>query len=170
MAQEMSIEAILSAVDQNFTKTMEAAVDSLSKVVGQSNQTSSATTSATSSVKNLATSLGLVAVAGKAFSVVKDSIGGAIDRFDTLNKYPVVMDALGYSARDVAKSSKIMQKGIDGLPTSLDGITKIGQELGMLTGSATKGAKSALALNDAFWLVVLVRPKLHKAFCNTLKC
>lgn len=65
MAQEMSIEAILSAVDQNFTKTMEAAVDSLSKVVGQSNQTASATTSATSSVKNLATSLGLVAVAGK---------------------------------------------------------------------------------------------------------
>lgn len=150
MAQEMSIEAILSAVDQNFTKTMESAVDSLSKVVSQSNQTASATTSATSSVKNLATSLGLVAVASKVFSVVKDSIGGAIDRFDTLNKYPVVMDALGYSARDVARSSKLMQKGIDGLPTSLDGITKIGQELGMLTGSATKGAKSALALNDAF--------------------
>lgn len=150
MAQEMSIEAILSAVDQNFTKTMEAAVDSLSKVVGQSNQTSSATTSATSSVKNLATSLGLVAVAGKAFSVVKDSIGGAIDRFDTLNKYPVVMDALGYSARDVAKSSKLMQKGIDGLPTSLQDITSVAQQLAPLTGSATKASKSALALNNAF--------------------
>lgn len=150
MAQEMSIEAILSAVDQNFTKTMETAVDSLSKVVGQSNQTSSATTSATSSVKNLATSLGLVAVAGKAFSVVKDSIGGAIDRFDTLNKYPVVMDALGYSARDVAKSSKLMQKGIDGLPTSLQDITSVAQQLAPLTGSATKASKSALALNNAF--------------------
>lgn len=150
MAQEMSIEAILSAVDQNFTKTMEAAVDSLSKVVGQSNQTSSATTSATSSVKNLATSLGLVAVAGKAFSVVKDSIGGAIDRFDTLNKYPVVMDALEYSARDVAKSSKLMQKGIDGLPTSLQDITSVAQQLAPLTGSATKASKSALALNNAF--------------------
>lgn len=150
MAQEMSIEAILSAVDQNFTKTMEAAVDSLSKVVGQSNQTSSATTSATSSVKNLATSLGLVAVAGKAFSVVKDSIGGAIDRFDTLNKYPVVMDALGYSARDVAKSSALMQKGIDGLPTSLQDITSVAQQLAPLTGSATKASKSALALNNAF--------------------
>lgn len=150
MAQEMSIEAVLSAVDQNFTKTMEAAVDSLSKVVGQSNQTSSATTSATSSVKNLATSLGLVAVAGKAFSVVKDSIGGAIDRFDTLNKYPVVMDALGYSARDVAKSSKLMQKGIDGLPTSLQDITSVAQQLAPLTGSATKASKSALALNNAF--------------------
>lgn len=150
MAQEMSIEAILSAVDQNFTKTMEAAVDSLSKVVGQSNQTSSATTSATSSVKNLATSFGLVAVAGKAFSVVKDSIGGAIDRFDTLNKYPVVMDALGYSARDVAKSSKLMQKGIDGLPTSLQDITSVAQQLAPLTGSATKASKSALALNNAF--------------------
>lgn len=150
MAQEMSIEAILSAVDQNFTKTMEVAVDSLSKVVGQSNQTSSATTSATSSVKNLATSLGLVAVAGKAFSVVKDSIGGAIDRFDTLNKYPVVMDALGYSARDVARSSKLMQKGIDGLPTSLQDITSVAQQLAPLTGSATKASKSALALNNAF--------------------
>lgn len=150
MAQEMSIEAILSAVDQNFTKTMEAAVDSLSKVVGQSNQTASATTSATSSVKNLATSLGLVAVAGKAFSVVKDSIGGAIDRFDTLNKYPVVMDALGYSARDVARSSKLMQKGIDGLPTSLQDITSVAQQLAPLTGSATKASKSALALNNAF--------------------
>lgn len=150
MAQEMSIEAILSAVDQNFTKTMEAAVDSLSKVVGQSNQTASATTSATSSVKNLATSLGLVAVASKAFSVVKDSIGGAIDRFDTLNKYPVVMDALGYSARDVAKSSKLMQKGIDGLPTSLQDITSVAQQLAPLTGSATKASKSALALNNAF--------------------
>lgn len=41
MAQEMSIEAILSAVDQNFTKTMEAAVQSLSKVVGESNQSAS---------------------------------------------------------------------------------------------------------------------------------
>lgn len=150
MAQEMSIEAILSAVDQNFTKTMEAAVDSLSKVVGQSNQTSSATTSATSSVKNLATSLGLVAVASKAFSVVKDSIGGAIDRFDTLNKYPVVMGALRYSARDVAKSSKLMQKGIDGLPTSLQDITSVAQQLAPLTGSATKASKSALALNNAF--------------------
>ncbi|MFR0514244.1 tape measure protein [Limosilactobacillus mucosae] len=150
MAQEMSIEAILSAVDQNFTKTMEAAVDSLSKVVGQSNQTASATTSATSSVKNLATSLGLVEVASKAFSVVKDSIGGAIDRFDTLNKYPVVMDALRYSARDVARSSKLMQKGIDGLPTSLQDITSVAQQLAPLTGSATKASKSALALNNAF--------------------
>lgn len=150
MAQEMSIEAILSAVDQNFTKTMESAVDSLSKVVSQSNQTASATTSATSSVKNLATSLGFVAVASKVFSVVKDSIGGAIDRFDTLNKYPVVMDALGYSARDVAKSSKLMQKGIDGLPTSLQDITSVAQQLAPLTGSATKASKSALALNNAF--------------------
>lgn len=150
MAQEMSIEAILSAVDQNFTKAMESAVDSLSKVVSQSNQTASATTSATSSVRNLATSLGLVAVASKAFSVVKDSIGGAIDRFDTLNKYPVVMDALGYSARDVAKSSRLMQKGIDGLPTSLQDITSVAQQLAPLTGSATKASKSALALNNAF--------------------
>lgn len=40
MAESMSVEAILSAVDENFTKTMESAVDSLSKVV-QANQQAS---------------------------------------------------------------------------------------------------------------------------------
>ena len=77
-------------------------------------------------------------------------MGGAISRFDTLNKYPVVMHALGYSMGDTAKSSKILQKGIDGLPTSLDEITASAQQLGPLTGNATKAAKSAVALNNAF--------------------
>lgn len=86
----------------------------------------------------------------KGLSLIKDNLGSAIDRFDTLNKYPKVMNALGYSTQDVAKSTKILSDGIDGLPTTLDGITSIAQQLAPMTGSATKASQSAIALNNAF--------------------
>lgn len=92
----------------------------------------------------------MVAIAGKAWDVVKDSMSGAINRFDTLNKYPVVMKALNYSTKDVARSTAILSKGIDGLPTSLQDVTSVAQQLAPLTGSATKASKSAIALNNAF--------------------
>lgn len=69
MAQEMSIEAILSAVDQNFTKTMEAAVDSLSKVVGESNQ------SASKFAANGAMFGAGAAVVAGALGMIKNSVG-----------------------------------------------------------------------------------------------
>lgn len=102
------------------------------------------------SIKDLVTSMGLVKVASVAFGVLKSSVGSAIDRFDTLNKYPVVMKALGYSANDVTKSVKTLGNGIDGLPTSLNEISASAQQLAPLTGGADSAAKSAVALNDAF--------------------
>lgn len=69
MAQEMSIEAILSAVDQNFTKTMEKAVDSLSKVVGESNQ------SASKFAANGAVFGASAAVVTGALGMIKNSVG-----------------------------------------------------------------------------------------------
>ncbi|MFD1411521.1 tape measure protein [Lapidilactobacillus gannanensis] len=105
---------------------------------------------AISTVKDLATAMGLVKIAGKAWDVVKDSMSGAISRFDTLNKYPVMMKALGYASDDVTKSVKTLNEGIDGLPTSLDSISSSAQQLAPLTGGADSAAKSAVALNDAF--------------------
>lgn len=144
MAESMSVEAILSAVDQNFSRTMEQAVNQLSQVASRGTSAGSATMRS-----GIMMGAGMT-IASKAMAVVKDSLGGAINRFDTLNKYPVVMKALGYSTQDVAKSSQTLQKGIDGLPTSLDEITGIAQQLGPLTGSANKASKSAIALNNAF--------------------
>ena len=96
MAESMSIEAVLSAVDQNFTKTMEQAVQSLGEVIDKSKQTAPAGSAGAGGIKQLASSLSLVAIGAKAFNVLSDSIGGAVERFDTLNKFPVVMQALGY--------------------------------------------------------------------------
>lgn len=141
---EFGLTAVLKAYDSGFTKGLENAKKGLDGLKETSEKTGMG------AIKFGA----LFAVASKltsaAMGVVKDSLSGAISRFDTLNKYPVVMKALGYSTRDVAKSSQILQKGIDGLPTSLDEITSSAQQLAPLTGSASKAAQSAVALNDAF--------------------
>lgn len=154
MAQEFSVEAVLSAVDKSFSSTMNQALNNVYKLGQSANNTAGGVRSAGGSMmgtfKGVAAGMGAVQIASKAWDVVKNSMGGAISRFDTLNKYPVVMHALGYSFSDTAKSSKILQKGIDGLPTSLDEITASAQQLGPLTGNATKAAKSAVALNNAF--------------------
>ena len=150
----MSVEAVLSAYDESFSATLDKALKSINNL-GRETQSISQTVSAggssiSSTFKSMAGAMGVVAIAGKAWDVVKDSMSGAINRFDTLNKYPVVMKALNYSTKDVAKSTAILSKGIDGLPTSLQDVTSVAQQLAPLTGSATKASKSAIALNNAF--------------------
>jgi tape measure domain-containing protein len=154
MAQSFSVKAVLQAVDENFTSTTNKAMQAMQKLQSASDTASNGMSknanSMSSTFKSMAGAMGVVQIAGKAFDVVKDSLDGAISRFDTLNKYPVVMKALGYSARDVSKSTKLLSNGIDGLPTSLDEITSSAQQLAPLVGSSQKAAKSALALNNAF--------------------
>ncbi|OUN19358.1 hypothetical protein B5G36_02245 [Ligilactobacillus salivarius] len=140
MAESYSVEAILSVYDNGFSNGFKQAQASMQ----QATQSSGAMGSGI--LKNSAA----FGVASKAMSVVTNSLGGAISRFDTLNKYPVVMHALGYSMSDVSKSTKLLSNGIDGLPTSLDEITSSAQQLAPLVGSSQKAAKSALALNNAF--------------------
>lgn len=141
---EVGLTAVLRAYDNGFSKGLNNARKGLEGLATSTQRTGM------NAIKFGALFGVASKVASSALGVVKDSLGGAISRFDTLNKYPVVMKALGYSTRDVAKSSKILQKGIDGLPTSLDEITASAQQLGPLTGSAKKAAQSAVALNNAF--------------------
>ena len=160
-AQELGVEAYLSAVDKNFQSAMNMAVQSLTEVANanqsmatRSNSANASTEASshrlTSGFMSMVTAMGAVAVAAKAFDVVKNAIGGAVARYDTLQKYPAVMQALGYSQKDVAESSKTLQAGIKGLPTTLDSVTSVAQQLAPLTGSATKASQSAIALNNAF--------------------
>lgn len=141
---EVGLTAVLRAYDNGFSRGLSNARKGLEGLT-------TATSHTGMSAIKFGALFGIASkVASSALGVVKDSLGGAINRFDTLNKYPVVMKALGYSTRDVATSSKILQKGIDGLPTSLDEITASAQQLAPMTGSAKKAAQSAVALNNAF--------------------
>ena len=144
MSDSMSVRAVLSAYDENFSSTLEEAIRSINKFDNQTMASSQAVSDSGSRISNtfksMVGAISTVAVAGKAWDVVKDSMGGAIERFDTLNKYPVVMKALNYSTQDVAKSTSILAKGIDGLPTSLQDVTSVAQQLAPLTGSAKKAS------------------------------
>ena len=154
MSDSMSVRAVLSAYDESFSSTLEEAIKSINKFDNQTMASSQAVSDSGSRISNtfksMVGAISTVAIAGKAWDIVKSSMGGAIERFDTLNKYPVVMKALNYSTQDVAKSTSILAKGIDGLPTSLQDVTSVAQQLAPLTGSAKKASQSAIALNNAF--------------------
>ncbi|MGR3742111.1 tape measure protein [Companilactobacillus sp. DQM5] len=159
MANDGTVRITIEADGNKAIKTakdLESVFNGLSKTKGTDGINKSLDETARSggkarvSIMDMAASMGVVKVASAAFNVLKSNVAGAVQRFDTLNRYPVVMKALGYSAKDTNKSMKLLNKGIDGLPTSLDEITSSSQQFATLTGSATSGAKAALALNDAF--------------------
>lgn len=141
--ESYSVEAILSAVDKNFTSTMNKADSSMGTLDKKSQNTNT-------SILDIAKGVGVFKLVDSAISVVKSSLDGAINRFDTLKNYPKVMAQMGYSTDDVAKSTEVLKKGVDGLPTSLQELTKSSQSFAILEKSATGGAKTATALNDAF--------------------
>lgn len=162
--ESYSVEAVLSAVDKNFTSTMNSAnktagniSGSLSRVEKNSNQlgksfdeTGGKSQKLGSSAGDILKGVGAFAIMNKAVNLVSNSLGAAIGRFDTLKSYPKVMDQMGFSTNDVAKSTELLKKGVDGLPTSLQELTKSAQSFAILEKSATGGAKTATALNDAF--------------------
>lgn len=187
--ESYSVEAVLSAVDKNFTSTMKSAtstasstassIESLSakydgafqdkngrwraangrfltmkeksELLGKSfDETGGKSQKLGSSAGDILKGVGAFAIMNKAVNLVSNSLGAAIGRFDTLKSYPKVMDQMGFSTNDVAKSTELLKKGVDGLPTSLQELTKSAQSFAILEKSATGGAKTATALNDAF--------------------
>ena len=101
-------------------------------------------------IGKMVTALGLVKVASAALGVVKSSLDSAISRFDTMQKFPKVMAALGFSSEDSSKSIKKLSDGIDGLPTKLDDVVASTQQLTSITGDLDKSTNTVLALNNAF--------------------
>lgn len=101
-------------------------------------------------IKNF--SIGAVAfkAVSSAMNLVSQSMDKAIDRFDTLQRFPKVMKSLGHSSKDVASSTKLLAEGIEGLPTTLDTVVATTQKLTSMTGDLKKSTKLTLALNNAF--------------------
>ena len=102
------------------------------------------------SIKNFSVGAVGFKLASSAMDLVSASLDKAINRFDTLERYPKVMKSLGFSAKDVASSTKELSDGIDGLPTTLDDVVKTTQKLTSMTGDLKTSTKLTLALNNAF--------------------
>ena len=101
-------------------------------------------------IKNF--SVGAVAfkAVSSAMNLVSQSMDKAIDRFDTLQRFPKVMKAFGYSSKDIAASTKLLSEGIEGLPTTLDTVVATTQKLTSMTGNLKQSTKLTIALNNAF--------------------
>lgn len=91
----------------------------------------------------------VAAVTSKAIGTVMGSIDSAIKRVDIMNNFPKIMQNLGYSATDASKSIKTMSDRLTGLPTSLDAIAGVVQQLAPLTGGLDEATNLSLALNNA---------------------
>lgn len=102
------------------------------------------------SIKNFSVGAVGFKLASSAMDLVSASLDKAINRFDTLERYPKVMKSLGFSAKDVANSTKELSDGIDGLPTTLDDVVKTTQKLTSMTGDLKTSTKLTLSLNNAF--------------------
>ncbi len=113
----------------------------------------SKTKSVNASISSIAK--GVIAATGitKAFSVawdmVRNSIDGAISRYDTMNNFPKVMSNLGISANDAQKSIDLMSDKLMGLPTTLDEGALAVQRFTSANSDVKKSTNMFLALNNA---------------------
>jgi len=140
----------MAEVAATFTANISGYKSAMGKMAQSTTTATGKISKMRSSAMSIAKGVGAVALVSKGIGVLRDSVGSAVARFDTLNAYPKVMKQMGYSTGDTNKSVGILKKGIDGLPTSLQDITRNAQSFAILEHSASKGAETATALNDAF--------------------
>lgn len=81
------------------------------------------------------------------FSSISSNMDGAIQRFDTLNRFPNVMKSLGIEGADEAIDD--LADGIAKLPTTLDAVASQAQQIVPIVGDMDKAKDITLALNNA---------------------
>ena len=136
MAESFSVEAILSATDKNMTSTMNSVLGKV-KSFG-------------SNVTSIVAGLGITKAISTTMSVLNSSLDGAVTRFDTLQSYPKVMSALGFSTEQSQASVVKLNESVQGLPTSLADVVTTAKSLSAVTGNIDKATDTTIALNHAF--------------------
>lgn len=128
----------------DFSRKMNSSTKTLSNMGQQASKTSKLT-----ATKLAAIGLATVALA-KGFGMLKNSIGGAVDRYDTLNQFPRVLETMGFDAADSKKAIDKLSDGIDGLPTALDSVADTAKNIALMTGDLDGAVDTTIALNNAF--------------------
>ena len=86
----------------------------------------------------------------KGVNAVVASLDSAIDRYDTMNRFPMMLQQMGYGADDANAAVQRLSDGVQGLPTTLDSVVSTAQRLTVLTGNLDQSVDTTLALNNAF--------------------
>lgn len=138
MAESYAVQAILSVKDHMSAalKGAASAADSLNggfkKTIGT----------------GALLQLGMRGV-NMALDTMKAHIGSAVDRYDQLNNFPKVMKNLGIATKDTNAAMKTLDKGISGLPTTMDTATAGVTRFVSKNNDIKKSTKYFLAMNNA---------------------
>lgn len=141
--ESYSVKAVLSVTDKNFTQKMEQASGIMDDLEVKGKR-------ASSGIMDIAKGVGAFKALSIAGNTLKASLDGAINRFDTMNRFPRVMQQIGFTANESNVSINKLSDGIQGLPTTLDGIVASTQNIAVLTKDLDKATATSIALNDAF--------------------
>ena len=81
--------------------------------------------------------------------IITDQLGDAVTRADTLERFPKVMEQMGYSASVADKAIRKLVAGVENVPTPLNEVVTGTQQLVAVTRDVDKASDWALAVSDA---------------------
>lgn len=112
-------------------------------------KTKSVNTSISSIAKGVLAATGITKAFSVAWDMVRNSMDGAISRYDTMNNFPKVMSNLGIAADEAQKSLDLMSDKLMGLPTTLDEGALAVQRFTSANNDIKKSTDIFLAVNNA---------------------
>lgn len=125
----------------------------LIKFIGDTSNVDNKTKGLTSSFGKLTGSIALGNLAAKgiskSFELVSQNMDRAIQRIDTMDNFPKVMQNFGVSSDEAAASIKRIDETVQGLPTSLDQAVAGVQDLFMVTKDLKESEKLFKAINNS---------------------
>lgn len=85
-----------------------------------------------------------------AWNSLKSGVTDGISRYDTMQRFPKMMQQIGFTSGEADQAIQNLSNGIQGLPTALDSVTGTAQQIALMTGDLTGAVDTTLALNNAF--------------------
>lgn len=148
------LESEMSELDgelaENKSKLNEAesASDELTKSLNETGESAEKSSGGFTVLKGVLANLVTQGIQ-KLASAMRNQLGAAISRVDTINSYKKTMENLGYSTEEVSETTDKLKAGILGLPTTLPGIISAQQQYAALSGNIGEATDLTLALNNA---------------------
>lgn len=153
MNDDLILKMILD--ESGFTAGMNSAVKNLGSFEGNIEQTSKRSGSSLGSIWKVFVgsflASGATKIVGFGFNLIRDSIGGAIDRVDTMNNAVRNFQNMGFEESEINKTigeDGSLQRGIKGLPTTLNEAVGHVQLLASSTEDLGRSDQVFRALND----------------------
>ena len=143
------VQASARAMGKTFQQSFNRANSVITHIGSKMQSLGNAMTRLSTPFTRLTT--GFVMGAGyKALNTVTEGLSRGFTRYDTMKKYPKIMAAFGYSAKEAKDSIDALDMSVRGLPTGLDEMVDLAQRFTATTGDIQKGTKLAIATNNAF--------------------